>query len=145
MNQYTSPDLPEFSEGEIEIVRGAAQNRKILIIGVIMTFIPPFLWGPLVIWMYFHQKKNHVLILTSRRVIDTKRGLKGTYRVTEIPINDIIGSSINFNPIDRFIGGAGDLFIRYDDEGASRRLSFENLRNAHAFQKILLSHVSKNP
>lgn len=119
-------------------MREIAANRIMLVAGVVLTFVPPFVWGPLILFAYFTQKKHNALVVTNRGIIHIFRNpLKGTYRITEIPRDDVVGLSMRFGIIDRFIGGSGDLFIRYNDQGSTRIITFDHLRKGHAFKKRL--------
>ena len=144
MKQYISPESPEPAADETELFRGRTRNRMFLIGGIILTFIPPFVWGPLGIFIYYYTKRRTAIILTDRRVIVVMPRYKG-FRVSEIQLKDVLGVTAKRDLIDNIIGGSGDLNIRHADEDGPRYLMFPDCEKAQDVRRRILEAAGMNP
>jgi len=86
-----------------------------LVISIVITFIPPFLWGPgLFLLMWFHKKHGGAWVTNKRLVDYQKVPFSKQYAVTSIPLSEItkirrapIGKDIFellTKPIERLLG-----------------------------------------
>jgi hypothetical protein len=82
---------PALLEGEtVEFKATCALSFFHWIAVIILTFVPPFLWGIGLLFMLRYRKKHSGVWVTNKRLIDfNKNPLKGLYRVTSIPLAEI--------------------------------------------------------
>jgi len=151
MKQYTSPEFPPIEAGETIVHEGRMGKRIAILLGVIVTFIPPFIWGPALIFFGIYFGKKAKLVLSNRRVIQVLPKFGGT-RITEIPLNEIIdvkiGRASNSMPVSDFfmhvIGGTGDLTVTLLEAGKTQRISFVDLKSPKIFRTKLIELTGLN-
>lgn len=151
MKQYTSSEFPPIEAGETIVHEGRMGKRIAIILGVIATFIPPFIWGPALILFGIYFGKKAKLVLTDRRVIQVLPQFSGP-RITEIPLNEItdvkIGRTSNSMPVSDFfmhaIGGTGNLTVTLLESGKTQRITFIDLKSPKIFRTKLIELTGLN-
>lgn len=146
MKQYISPDEPALENEETIIYEGRMGKRMMIILGIVATFIPPFIWGPALIIMAVYFGKKAKLVLTDRRIIQVLPRFGGSKRITEIPIEKVIevkvGRTSNSAPVSDFfthlLGGTGDLTVTYAEGDRTEVLMFTDLKSPKEFKTKLV-------
>jgi hypothetical protein len=81
---------PVLQIGETLIYRAAIGNAVFFLIGIFLIFVPPFLFGPVVIVFIIYLNRNSGVWMTDRRLINYRMLWPGSYRQHEIPIAAVL-------------------------------------------------------
>ena len=142
MKQYISPELPESPPGETILIKAPTRNRLIFYGGIVFTFIPPFILGPLVLLVYY-LKRGSILILTEKRIFICVARLKG-FCISEIQLDRLLNVSVKLNILDNFINGAGDIIIRSTSDDGTRTLMFLDCVKPYDVRRRILEAAGIN-
>lgn len=122
IKSYESPECPALRENETILFESRPRGRGFYLLGIIILFIPPFVWCLLAFWFGYRRSKYNKIFATEERVVTIWRNLIGSgYYVEEIPRKtfcDIHWLSNPINPLRRMLLGESVLGFGYrDDDG----------------------------
>lgn len=137
MKQYISPEPPVAPPGETILIQASTRNRLFFYGGIVLTFIPPFVWGPLVLLLYYFKKRGSILILTEKRIFIGIPRLKGFF-ISEIQLDRVLNVTVKLNIIDNFINGAGDIIIHSTADDGNRSLLFQDCVKPYDVRRRIL-------
>jgi hypothetical protein len=117
---------------------------------IILTFIPPFLWGPGLFLMLRYQKKHSGVWVTNNRLVHFEKvPFSGSYRITSIPLDQITRikkgslaggpSDLLLDLLNRLVGIADvKVFVK---DSACVQHSMTNIKPAGALIKYVESVI----
>ena len=143
MKQYISPEPPVAPPGETILIQAPTRNRLIFYGGIALTFIPPFIWGPLLLLLYYFKKRGSILVLTEKRIFIGIPRLKG-FCISEIELDRVLNVSVRLNILDNFINGAGDIIIRSTSDDGTRTLMFQDCVKPYDVRRHILEAAGIN-
>lgn len=118
---YTIARISEFNVVDEILFEGHPRFRGFFLFGLFLTFVPPFVLGPLVMWYGWLIAKRSKTIITKDRFITLEYLFGSELQVTEFPLEkfeNIFPLPDPINVLRRFFFGQSKLRFGYrDDDG----------------------------
>jgi len=141
---------PNIESDEILVNRTFLNNRFMYIVGAIITFVPPFIWGPIVLFTAYYLGSNSGVMLTNRRLVIFDKLLKPQmYKAVEIPLHHInyvkVRSLLDNRDslIDRLLG-SGAIYVNWESPtSGTRNQIIEDLSKAKKLAKDIQKTVDE--
>jgi hypothetical protein len=140
--------LPELDQGERVIHEARRRTVSDYLVGIVLTFIPPFVWGPLLIAAMYYTNRSSGARLTDRRLIIFRKSFRPRFfRVQIIPKDRIVRAeclgfrSGAYDPrspyvLERFLG-IRDIRVEFKTEDGEGRAYIPNIRQPKALLEAL--------
>ena len=151
-NIAISDGRPTIQENETLIYRAREGRSVSFLIGFILTFIPPFIWGPLVIIVTSYLAVHSGVLVTDRRLIAFSKHFRpGKYRVIQIPLHHVEfirrpglleKGDPEENLLDRLFG-IGNVEVAYESEGGTKRLFLTSIKKPKKLVEVVSSRIEK--
>lgn len=150
-NIAISDGRPTIQENETLIYRAREGRSVSFLLGFILTFIPPFIWGPLVIIVTSYLALHSGVLVTDRRLIAFSKHFRpGKYRVIQIPLHHVefirrpslLEGDPEENLLDRLFG-IGNVEVAYESEGSTKRLSLTSIKKPKKLVEVVSSRIEK--
>lgn len=147
---------PEVGEDEVERYRAREGRAPMIVIGIFFTFVPPFIWGPLIIAAVIYMARLSGVVVTDRRLFSFHKNFRpGKYSCLDIPLGQVkkvkVGSLarggcllVDVNIFNRLLG-VGDVVVTFEDGQGVRIAVLSDIKKPKALvaaveETIRLAH-----
>jgi hypothetical protein len=123
---------PTIEPDETLVYRAFEAKVSSYLIGIVATFIPPFILGPLIILgTYYIGRHSGIMVTNKRLVVFTKNFSPKKYSVIEFPLNHLISVRMAGDIEERILNrlmGAGNIRLEWEDHTGTRSFIATNIR-----------------
>jgi hypothetical protein len=122
---------PTIESDETLVYRAFEAKTSAYLIGFVLTFIPPFVFGPLfILYTYYIGRHSGIMVTNRRLVAFTKNFSPRKYSVIEFPLKHLVSVHMAGDIEDRILNrliGQGDIELEWEDRTGTRTFIATNI------------------